>query len=502
MAKRNGTPIHTEETDGLKQLSLNSDELKKLFSSSADVVFHSVRIGGNPALSVALVFIDGLADQKVIDDNIVTPLVQSPLLVPCLSMADAYKISLNGALQVSGIKPAGDMAEAVLALLSGKTLVCFDKLQNILLLDTINCEKRGIESSKEESSYRTSKDSFVETLRVNTSMLRRKIKSSSLVMEEFTAGRQSNSRVCVAYMRNICSESLIRQVKQRIEAIDQDRVTCLQDIITNVVRQKYALFPLAIVTEKPEACAKQLLDGKIVVILDEMPYSLTFPAVFGDFFQSSTDYAGNFILVTFFRLLRYTCFLLAVVLPGFYISIVTFHPEMIPYELAIRIAATRSGVPFSVFLEALAMAFAFFTLLQASMLISQNIGSAISIVGGLVLGQAAITAGLVSPGVIVVVAASAICSLAVPNKEINMVSWIFQIACILLSSVLGLIGIVIGLLFLLFMMARLTPLDVPYLAPFAGTVKFQPEDTLIKYPDNFIKKRPMYLNPKNTRRRP
>ena len=231
-------------------------------------------------------------------------------------------------------------------------------------------------------------------------------------MEEITAGRQSNSRVCVSYMRNICNESLIRQVRQRIEGINQDRVTSLQDIVTNVFHQRYAMFPLALITEKPEACVKQLLDGKVIVILDEMPYAIILPAVFGDFFRLPPTIPETSSLQRCFDCCATPVFLLAVVLPGFYISIVAFHPEMIPYELAIRIAATRSGVPFSVFLEAIGMALAFFTLLQASMMISQNIGSAISIVGGLVLGQAAITAGLVSPGVIVVVAASAICSLA------------------------------------------------------------------------------------------
>lgn len=502
MADKRGKTIHLEENDQLKQLPLNSEELKRLFASSADVIIRTLQVSGCAALRVTLAHLDGLCDKKIIDDNIIKPLSHSDTFAKCTTLPEVYRHALLGALPVSGIAAAPDMSEAVSALLMGKALLIFDKMQSALVMDTVGYDKRGIESASEESSYRTSKESFNETLRTNTAILRRRIQSSSFVLEEATVGRQSNTRVCIAYMRNICNDAIIRQVSGRIKAMNQDSITSTQDIVISVAQQKYALFPQAITTEKPEICTKHLLDGKIAVIVDGLPYAMVFPAVFGDSFITSGDYSGHYIITSFFRLLRYTCFLLSIAMPGFYVSVVTFHPEMIPYDLAIRIAASRSGVPFSVSVEALAMSVAFFTLLQASVMISQNIGSAVSIVGGLVLGQAAISAGYMSPGVIVVVAAASICSLAVPNKDLNTIEWMFQLLCTLMSAVFGLMGVVITLMALLFMLARLTPLGVPYIAPFAGTKQIELSDSVIKLPDNLLKKRPLYLDPKNIRRRP
>lgn len=501
MARNSSSEQHQTEDDGLRQLPLTSDSIRALFAGSADVIFQNVQIRGRATLSVTLVYVDGLTNQKIVDDNIIRPLF-SGAFEACASLAEAMKLAQGGALQISGIEAAADMAKAVDSLLSGHTLLCFDKLQCILSLATTHYEKRGVESAKEEGTFRTAKESFVESLRINTSLLRRKISSASLVLEETKAGRQSNTRICIAYMRNICNESFITEVKKNIGQIRQDRIISLQDITTNVIRQKYAFFPTAVITEKPGICIRYLLDGKIAVIIAEQPYAMIFPAVLNDFFQFPSDYSSHFIIATFFRMIRYICYVLAIALPGFFISMVMFHPEMIPYQLAIRIEASRLGVPFPVFIEALALSLAFFSLLQASTLVSQNVGSAISIVGGIVLGQAAISAGFISPGIAVIVAAAAICSLVVPIKELITVSWILQLVCTVLSAVFGLLGLMIALLSILFMMARLTPLGVPYLAPFAGTRHPQLADTFIKAPDNLIKERPLFMSPKNRRKRP
>jgi hypothetical protein len=257
-----------------------------------------------------------------------------------------------------------------------------------------------------------------------------------------------------------------------------------------------------LITEKPDTCVRHLLDGKIAVIIAEMPYALIFPIVFGDFFKSSEDYAGSFFSNSFFRILRYISLMLTIALPGLYISVTTFHPEMLPYDLAIRIAAARSGVPFPVFVEAVIMSLSFFTLLQASIMISQSVGSAISIVGGLVLGQAAIGAGFVSPGIIVVIAAAAISSLAIPNKDLSTISWLFQMMCVIFCGIIGLAGVVLTYLIVLYMLARLEIFGIPYISPFANTKELELDDSFVKLPDNANKMRPRYLNPKNKRRMP
>jgi len=487
--------------DELDSKELTSENIKKLFRESADVVNRAILIRGRADLKVVLFYVDGMVSQRIINDDIINPLSTSVLFDNCVSIRHAFKISLEGAIETSSIEPTQSVKKAVEAMLSGMSVVVFDKLASALIVNTIGFEKRNISAATEENTYRSGKDSFVETLRINTATLRKKIKSHNLVIEEASIGRQSNTRYCIAYMRNICNDNFISLIKQRIAAIDQDKAASVQDIYSNVVKEKYTPFPMAILTEKPDVCCMSLLEGRVAIIIDEIPYSLVMPAVFGDFFQSSSDYSDNFLITSFFRIIRYLCFFMSIIFPGFFVAVTTFHPAMIPYSLAIKIAASRTGVPFSMITEALIMSFAFYILIQASLQISRAIGATISIVGGLVLGQAAISAGIVSPAVVVVIAAAAIASMAVPNKEVNAVIWLFQLGCTLLSAVFGLVGTIITVLLIFIMLAKSKPLGVPYLSPYATLKPLQLGDSIIKYPQNLIRWRPAFLRPKNKRRK-
>lgn len=495
-----GDTQNINDKDDLMSKELTSDNIKKIFAESSDVIYRDILIGNKANLKVTLFYVDGMINQRMIDDDIVSPLSTSKFFETCVSVPQAFSLSLNGVIEASSIMPTQSTKEAVQLMLFGLTILVFDKIKSALIINTIAFEKRSISAATEENTYRSGKDSFVETLRMNTATLRKKIKSHNLVIEEKMIGKQTNTRYCIAYMHNICNESFISTVRKRMESINQDRVMTIRDVYTNVLKEKYTPFPAAIITEKPDSCCMSILEGRIAVIIDELPYSIVLPAVFGDFFQSTSDYSDNFLVTSFFRIIRYFCFFLSIVLPGFFVAVTTFHPEMIPYSLAIKIAASRTGVPFSMITEVLLMTLAFFILVQASLQISRAIGATISIVGGLVLGQAAITAGIVSPATIVVVATAAISSMAVPNKEVNSAIWLFQLLCTVLSSVLGLIGMVITLLIIFFILAKLKPLGVPYLSPYATGKPLQLEDSIIKFPDNLIKKRPLFLNPRNKRR--
>lgn len=490
-----------DEKDKLLEGEFTSDNIKKIFAESSDIVHRDILIKNRADLKVTLFFVDGMADAKTISDNIAFPLARSNWYEHCTTQQQAYDLSLSGGVEASSIIVPKDLKEAINLMLVGMTILVFDKINKGLIVNTIGfIDKRSISAATEENTYRSGKDCFVETLRVNTATLRKKIKSHNFVIEEDSIGKQSGTRYAIAYMYNICNDDFITTLKNRVAAIDQDRIMTIQDVYSNVVREKYVPFPTAVITEKPDVCCMSLMEGKIAIIVDELPYALLLPAVFGDFFQATSDYGSNFLVTSFFRIIRYVCFFLGIILPGFFVAVTMFHPGMIPYSLAIKIAASRTGVPFSMRIEVLIMSFAFYVLIQASMQISRAIGATISIVGGLVLGQAAITAGIVSPATIVVVATASICSMAVPNKEVNSVLWLFQLMCTLLSAVFGLIGMVITLLILFFMLAKLKPLGVPYLAPYTTVRPVQLQDSIVRFPESLIKRRPMYLRPKNKRR--
>lgn len=490
-----------DEKDRLISGDFTSENIKKIFSESSDIVHRDIFIKDREELKVTLFYVDGMADQKMISDNIIFPLARSRWYEDCKTQQQAYDLSVNGGVETSSVKTVKNLKEAIDLMLVGMTILVFDKIKDGFVVNTIGfIDKRSISAASEENTYRSGKDSFVETLRTNTATLRKKIKSHNFVIEEDNVGRQANTHYAIAYMYNICNNEFITTLKERIAAIDQDKVMTIQDIYTNVVKEKYVPFPTAVITEKADVCCMSIMEGKIAVIIDELPYALLLPAVFGDFFQTASDYGENFLVTSFFRIIRYMCFFLGIVLPGFFIAVSLFHSEMIPYSLAIKIAASRTGVPFSILVEVLIMSFAFYVLLQASLQLSRAVGATISIVGGLVLGQAAITAGIVSPATIVVVATASICSMAVPNKEVNSALWLFQFLCIVLSAVFGLIGTVLTLFIIFFILAKLKPYGVPYLAPYATHKPLQLEDSIIKYPANLIKKRPLYLDPKNKRR--
>lgn len=489
------------DTKDALSCTLRSGELRNIFAASGDVIVREVAIRNRDDLGVVLMYVDGMVNLKIINDNILRPLSASKWFDDCPNLSHAYQLCARGALDVSSVKPTESADEAVGSMLAGRTLLLFDSLESALILDTISFEKRGITMPTEEETYRSGKDGFVEALRVNTAFLRRRIKSRHLTIEETVVGRQTHTRVCVAYMGNICNDEFVSRVRSALGRIDQDKALSIRDVYANVVRAKYTPFPVAIVTEKPDVCCISLLEGKVAVIVDELPYAILFPGVFGDIFQSPSDYGYNPFTASLFRIIRYLCFVIAFLLPGLYVAIVTYHIDMIPYQLAVSIEASRIGVPFWISLEAVVMTLAFFVLIQASIQISRSVGGAISIVGGLVLGEAAITAGLVSPAVIVVVATAAICSLAIPDKEANTALWLFQLVCTLLGAILGLFGLALGILFILFILARLEPLGVPYLSPFIGTKKLQLDDALIRIPVGWMRDRPDYLKPKNVRRK-
>jgi spore germination protein KA len=441
-----------------------------------------------------------MVNPEIINGFVVDPLSKSRSFEGCSTLSQAYQLCAGGVIGIADIKETDCTRDAVEGMLAGNTLALFDKLKSGLILNTIGFDKRAITAGTEESTYRSGKDVFVETFRTNTATLRKKIKSPNLCIEEMVAGKQSHTRIGLAYMRNICDDEFVDKVRKRIQAIDLDRIINIKDLGHCIVSERYTPFPVFVTTEKADSCCISLLEGKVAVLADEIPYAIVLPGVFGDIFQSPSDYGLNFMASTFFRLIQYICFVISVIAPGFFISITTYHPDMIPYRLSLSIAGSRMGTPFSVSVETIVMSLAFFALIQASLQISRTIGGTVSIVGGLILGEAAIQAGLVSPAVIVVVAVASITSLAIPNKEGNGAIWLFQALCTLFSMVLGLLGVALSLLIMLFILAKLEPLGVPYLSPYFATEKIHLEDSFLRYPQSMSKWRPSYLHPKNRRR--
>lgn len=500
--KRINKYIEQEIKQGnISNLAITVSNLKKVLGNSGDIVVRQIYVYGNKRLPATVMFIDGLISQDKISDFILKPLSQSDSFKEINNEKDVIERIMEGAVYYATVELLDQMEKAVQAIISGYALLIFESQKKAIAFETKGYEKRSITNSTEESSFKGAKVAFVEELRMNTASMRLQIKSPNLTIDEMTIGEQTNTAVSIIYMRNICNQDFVTRVKKRLKEIKEDKAKFLTDITTYIIEHKYTIFPQVQYTEKPDAVSASLLEGKVALIVDGIPYAIVMPVVINDLFQTPSDYGMNFILASLFRILRYGLFFIALLLPGFYIALTHYHAEMIPKLLAYAIVVSKAETPFPISVEVIVMVLAFFTLIEASSRIPLAIGSTVSIVGGLVLGDAAITAKLVSPGVIIVVAGAAIASMAIPNKDMNFATWICMLINVLLSTILGLIGLAIGVLILLYHLSTLEVLGVPYLAPYAGGKKLQLGDSFIRFPQFLLKFRPYHLQPKNKRRR-
>lgn len=447
------------------------------------------RIILNEHAEFAVFYIEGMVDTASF----------SRFVVEKLNGATSLRSAVeSGIISFCDAKEARDGEEVIICLLRGYGAV----IQNgdAFLFDVRKTEKRSVEQPSEESAVKASKDCFVEELKVNTTLLRKKIAGKELKIEQLTVGRQTNTAIAVAYMKNICNDSLVKEVKKRLNGIENDGIITPGTVEQYLRSRMFSFFPQSIITERPDKACRSLLNGRCIVLVDGLPIGYILPATMSQLMSTPEDYSGNFIFSSVVRLLRYFLLSVEVFLPGAYVALTTFHYEMLPTKLALSIAEAKAGVPFPVVFEILAMLALFEVLIEAGLHMPQSTGQAVSIVGALVVGEAAIAADLVSPAALIIVAISAISSFAMPNQEFSNGLRLWRIILTVSGALLGLFGVVAGGIVLLANFASLESFNVPYLAPFAGVKRIRLKDALFIVPDKMNKTRPDELEVKNKRR--
>ncbi|MEN6348840.1 MAG: spore germination protein, partial [Syntrophomonas sp.] len=311
------------------------------------------------------------------------------------------------------------------------------------------------------------KEGFCETLRFNTAMLRRRIKSSRFKMESFVLGNITRTDVVLCYIEGIAPLQLVNELKERISKIDIDSVLDTGYLVEFITDDKYSIFSQTEHTEKPDRVCGQLLDGRVAIMVDGSPMVLIIPVAFPQYMISPEDYYIHYIPASLFRMLRLVAFIIALLLPSLYVAVISYHHEMIPTPLLLTIAATRQGVPFPAFVEALLLDLTFELLREAGLRLPRAVGPAVSIVGALIIGDAAVRAGLVSTPMVVVIAATWIASFVSPSYNAGIIIRIVRFGFLIAAGLLGFLGIMIGLILLLLRMASLSSFGLPYLYPVA-----------------------------------
>jgi spore germination protein len=403
-------------------------------------------------------------------------------------------------LPVTQIQTTDNYSDLLLSVLSGDAGLIVESNNQALMMGIRGMEKRSIAEPETESVVRGPREGFVENLRTNTSMVRRKLKTPHLKMKSMTLGRESNTSIVVTYLENLADPRIVQEVLQRLQKIDIDAVLESGYIEEFIQDSAYSPFPQIQYTERPDVVAAALLLGKIGIIVDGTPFVLLVPFVFTDIMQASEDYYERFQISTLIRWLRYIFLVLSLLTPGLYVAITTFHQDLLPTSLLLSVAAAREAIPFPAVVEAFIMETTFEALREAGIRLPKSIGSAVSILGALVVGQAAVQAGIVSAPMVIIVSLTGIASFTIPRFNGAIAIRMLRFPIIIAAAFFGMFGILISIMLIVGHMANLRSFGIPYLSPIAPLYPGDLNDVVIRSPWWLNKKRPSYMGVQDQQR--
>ncbi|HHY74327.1 MAG TPA: spore germination protein [Bacillus bacterium] len=463
----------------------NIQYIQNMVGNSADIVIRNIKIGQENRIDICIIYTDNLIDtlslQQLIDSMLykVKPNDIQGQHQSKSSLVDALK---EKAVTVGGITDVTDYNTLMTNVLSGYAAILVENEAQAITVSIPSFEKRSIEEPQSATLIKGPRDGFTETLGVNTALLRRRIKSANLWLEEKEIGRVSKTKVIVAYIKGIANEDVVKEVHQRLDRINIDAILESGYIEELIQDETFTPFPTIFNTERPDAVAGKLLEGRVAILVDGTPFVMVVPSLVVEFFQASEDYYVRADIATLLRLLRFFCFFLALIAPSLYIAVLTYHQEMLPATLLIGLAAQREGVPFPAFMEALMMEIAFEILREAGVRMPRAVGQAMSIVGALVLGQAAVQAGLVSAAMVIVVSLTAIANFCFPSINLATTVRMLRFGMMSLAAAFGLIGIMFGLILLCIHLSTLRSFGVPYTTPAAPFILQDQKDVFFRIP--------------------
>ena len=348
----------------------------------------------------------------------------------------------------------------------GNCALFIDTLDTCLVIDAKGFEKRAISNPRNEIVIKGSQEAFVETIRTNTSILRRLVNNENLIIEDTSIGAVSKTKCAICYIKDIANSDLVAEVKYRINNLDIDYIISSGQLESLIGENIRTTLPEVLSTERPDTAATSLLDGRVVVLVNGTPIALIMPCTFFDLLSSPEDTNINYRFANFLKIIRLFACVITLLLPGLYIAITNFHEELIPTELLFSIIAARRAVPISIETEIILMEIAFELIHEAGIRVPSPIGSTMGIVGALVLGDAAVSANIVSPISIIIVAITGLSSFAVPNYSLEFHFRIMRFVFIFLGAILGFLGIAIGIFIYLALLVNLSSFGIPYLAPY------------------------------------
>ena len=467
------------------------EKIKADTNHADDIIYREINIQGQKitlvysevltsGVNVSELVLKNLA--KIIDENI-------------FITTDLYTFFYNS-LPSHNIKKIKDYSDLQTKLWNGYVIFVLPD-DNCFGIEIRAFLDRGIAKAEAEVSIQGPKDAFTENFNTNLGLLRKRLKTSNFWTSTLTIGKQTQTKVGILYMQNIVEKKLVSEIEKKLNKINIDGIVD-SSYLKQYLNQESAIFPTIMSTERPDLAVMALLEGKVIIMSDNSPYVLILPCFFIDFFHTPDDYYQKPINITFIRLVRLVAFFIAILVPAYYIAITTHNYDSITTDLLVNFLSQRKTVPFPALIEALLMTISFEILRESDMRMASTMGSAVSILGGLVLGDAAVSAGIISPIMIIVVAISAISGLVFTSIELTSAIRWWRIIFMILATLLGIYGIFLGIILLTTKLCSINAFDKPYLAPFSPLIFSEQKDGFIRLNNpKKIKNRNPLLTQKN-----
>ena len=468
--------------------AVTDENIRAIFENAGDFIVRQLQCAGHTLYAYA---IDGLTSGADTSEYVIRPISDH---LSGSTMQALYEQAMAGSIYNSVADPCEDLDTVALKLVNGFCVVLFPDV-GAIAFEVKTGEKRGLSAPEVENTVKGPKDAFTETVRTNTSLIRRHLRSPDLRLEETKVGRRSLTNVTVAWIKGITDPSLVERMKKRLDAIDIDGFLSPSAVEEYVTGSRATAFPLMRYTERADTFCGGLLEGRVGLLVDGLPLGYLAPAELGYLMDSPEDRGRDYVSASCIRVLRYGALLISLLLPGFYIAMAVFHQEMIPLPLLRSIIESKENVPFSTVLEVLGLLAAFELLQESGIHLPQAVGQSVSIIGGIVVGTAAVEAGLISPAALIVVSIAGVCGFVLPNRDLANAIRVWRFAIAVLGAAAGLFGVTAGLIALTVHLAGLRCLDVPYLAPFHETG----DSTILRYRLALQKFRPLRLHPLDRR---
>ena len=484
-----------------RSLKENMQLIDERIKDCDDIKCRKMKLGQVEKVEACIYYVEVAVNNLTIEETVIGKLINR---LWNMNPEEQYEYIKDNALGITDVKELSDINEVIMGIMIGDGVVLIDGYNKAVKIKSQGYPRMGVTETEMEKVMRGSKEGFSDSVKTNTALVRRRIRSDKLKVKEKIIGDISNTTVAVVYAEGIARDSVLKEIDNRLSSLSIEGLMDTGIIEQLTEESVLSPFPQYQTTERPDKAAMEILNGRVALFVDNTPVALLLPTSYGSFFQTADDYYNRFQIVSFERIIRYVAAIIAMTFPAFYLAAINYHPEILPTNLIMTLQSARVSVPFPAFIEVLIMELSFELLREAGVRIPGPMGSTIGIVGGLIIGQAAVSAGVVSPIIVIVVAVTALASFAIPNDELSSAFRLLKYFAIVLAAFYGFFGIIMALLFVVGHLCRLKSFGFPYMMPYVAAdinKKRDLKDSVIRYPIKELSWKSIYASGRNRKGR-